>query len=78
MGLISWIVIGLVVGLVGKASLGRRSGNLAVIAGLAGAIVGGIIAAAFGAGVADFSLAGAVTALVFAIAALVPVRALNR
>lgn len=74
MGLISWIVIGVVVGFAGKVAFGRRAGSAPMIAGVAGALAGGILAALFGASVLGFSLAGAVTALVVAVLAMVPAR----
>lgn len=78
MGLISWIVIGLVVGFVGKVALGRRSGNAPIVAGLIGGVVGGVIAAIFGASVVGFSFWGAVMALIFAIVAMAPARVIVR
>jgi uncharacterized membrane protein YeaQ/YmgE (transglycosylase-associated protein family) len=78
MGLISWIVIGLIVGFVGKVALGRRSGNLPLVAGLVGGVVGGVIAAIFGASIMGFSFWGAVMALIFAILAMAPARVMVR
>lgn len=78
MGLISWVVIGAVVGLVGYAVSGRRKDKRPIVAALVGGVVGGTIAAVFGAGVISFSLLGAALALVFAIAALVLLRRVTR
>ncbi len=78
MGLISWIVVGLIVGYIGKVTLGRKSGNLPVVAGLIGGLIGGLLAAIFGADIVGFSFGGAVLAAIFAIVAMVPVRAMTR
>lgn len=77
MGFISWIVIGALVGLVGTVVLGHRSGNLPLVAGIVGGLVGGVIAAFFGAAVLGFSVAGAISALVVAVLAMVPARMMS-
>ncbi|MGH0028275.1 MAG: GlsB/YeaQ/YmgE family stress response membrane protein [Myxococcota bacterium] len=76
MGIISWIVLGLVVGLIAKwIHPGEDPGGLAVTAGIgvAGAFVGGWLSRVLGigpGGVTGFDLASLVTATLGAIVLL--------
>ncbi|CEA07071.1 hypothetical protein BN1051_00383 [Arthrobacter saudimassiliensis] len=58
MGIIGWIVLGLLAGLIAKAILpGRQGGGLIItmVLGVVGALLGGFIGSAlFGAGLEDF------------------------
>lgn len=59
MGLLTWIVVGLALGLIARFITRRRVGLLwALLAGLAGALIGGFIGRALGYGgvVNDFSI----------------------
>lgn len=59
MGLLTWIVVGLALGLIARFITRRRVGLLwALLAGLAGALIGGFIGRALGYGgvINDFSI----------------------
>jgi uncharacterized membrane protein YeaQ/YmgE (transglycosylase-associated protein family) len=74
MPLLSWILMGLVLGYLARFVTRRRMGFLwTLLAGLAGAVVGGFIgrAAGFGGVVDDFSIWSFVFALIVSIIALI-------
>lgn len=74
MGILSWILLGLIAGALAKWLLpGRDPGGFVVttLLGIGGAFVGGYIGSFFGYGdVTEFSVAGIVTAMVGAIVLL--------
>jgi uncharacterized membrane protein YeaQ/YmgE (transglycosylase-associated protein family) len=74
MPIISWIVIGLVLGYLARFVTRRRMGFVwTLLAGLAGAVVGGLIGRAVGWGgiVGNFSIWSFILALVLSIIALI-------
>jgi uncharacterized membrane protein YeaQ/YmgE (transglycosylase-associated protein family) len=82
MGFISWIVLGLIVGLVAKFIMpGRDPGGfiVTILLGIAGAFVGGYVGTALGFGtVTGFDLRSLVIAVGGAILLLVLYRVLKR
>jgi uncharacterized membrane protein YeaQ/YmgE (transglycosylase-associated protein family) len=82
MGIISWIVLGLIAGLLGKAVMpGRDPGGffLTVILGIAGAFVGGWIGTSMGIASFDgFTLQGILVAAAGSIVLLALYRFLKR
>lgn len=82
MGIISWILLGLVVGVVAKVIMpGKDPGGLIVtiLIGVAGALVGGFIAAALGLGtVTGFDVRSLVIAIAGALLLLWFFRRLRR
>lgn len=71
MGILSWILLGLVAGALAKLIMpGKDPGGfiVTILIGIAGAFVGGYVGAFFGfGGVADFSLGSIGTAIVGAL-----------
>jgi len=82
MGFFSWLVMGLIVGLLAKVIMpGKDPGGLVVtiLLGIAGAIVGGFIASALGFGtVTGFNLGSVVIAVAGAILLLFVYRQLKK
>ncbi|HYN38992.1 MAG TPA: GlsB/YeaQ/YmgE family stress response membrane protein [Rhodospirillales bacterium] len=82
MGIISWIVFGLIAGLIAKFVLpGQDPGGffITILIGIAGAVVGGFIATAFGYGGVDgFNFGSFVVAVVGSIVLLLGYRLLRR
>jgi uncharacterized membrane protein YeaQ/YmgE (transglycosylase-associated protein family) len=82
MGIISWIVLGLVVGLVAKFIMpGKDPGGffITIILGIAGAFVGGFIGQALGfGGVAGFDIKSLLLAVGGAILLLVIYRVIKK
>ena len=79
MGIISWIVIGLIAGWLAHRILGGRGGilnNLAV--GLIGAIVGGVLFTELSVAVAPDFFGSLITAIIGALVFLVVWRAIRR
>lgn len=79
MGILSWIVLGLLAGVLAKAVMpGRDPGGIIVtiLLGIAGAVVGGFIAVALGIGdgVNNFDIGSILTAMVGAIVLLLGYR----
>ncbi|MFA5494526.1 MAG: GlsB/YeaQ/YmgE family stress response membrane protein [Porticoccaceae bacterium] len=74
MGIISWIILGLIAGVLAKWIMpGRDPGGLiiTILIGIAGAFVGGYLGAFFGfGGVADLSLGSIGTAIIGALVLL--------
>jgi uncharacterized membrane protein YeaQ/YmgE (transglycosylase-associated protein family) len=76
MGILSWIVLGLLAGIIAKWIMpGRDPGGLIIttILGIIGAIVGGWLGAMAGIGgpVSSFSIGGLITAVIGALVVLV-------
>lgn len=82
MGILSWIVLGLVAGILAKWIIPGRDGGgfiLTVLLGIAGAFVGGWVGSLLGfGGAGGFSLAGIATATVGAILILLLYRQLQK
>ena len=82
MGILTWIILGLVAGLIAKFVMpGNDPGGLIVtiLVGIAGAIIGGFIASAFGFGaVSGFNIRSIVIAAIGAFALLFALRVLKR
>ncbi|EAN0321604.1 TPA: GlsB/YeaQ/YmgE family stress response membrane protein [Salmonella enterica subsp. enterica serovar Typhimurium] len=83
MGIIAWIVFGLIAGVIAKLLMpGRDSGGfiLTCILGIVGAVVGGWLATMFGIGgsISGFNLHSFLVAVVGAIVVLVIFRLLRR
>jgi len=79
MGILSWIVLGLLAGVLAKAVMpGRDPGGIIVtiLRGIAGAVVGGFIAVALGIGdgVNNFDIGSILTAMIGAIVLLLGYR----
>lgn len=84
MGLLTWILIGLVAGLIaqfalgGGTSLGLRGLLMTTLLGVAGALVGGFVSVAMGYGdVTGFNVRSLVIAVLGAVAVIVAFRALG-
>lgn len=82
MGILSWIVFGLIAGIIAKVILpGRDPGGfiVTILIGIAGAFVGGYIGAALGfGGISGFNLGSLGTAVIGAILLLVLFRMLRK
>ncbi|MBE7552888.1 MAG: GlsB/YeaQ/YmgE family stress response membrane protein [Anaerolineales bacterium] len=82
MGILSWIVLGLIAGILAKAIMpGRDPGGIIVtiLLGIAGAIVGGFIGTLIGFGdISGFDIRSLIIAIVGAIVLLALYRALRR
>jgi uncharacterized membrane protein YeaQ/YmgE (transglycosylase-associated protein family) len=82
MGILTWIVFGLIVGAVAKFLVpGEGPGGLLgdIVVGVVGAVIGGFVYGFFGhAGVSGFNMGSMVCALIGAIILLAIVRAVSR
>ncbi|ENL5393371.1 GlsB/YeaQ/YmgE family stress response membrane protein [Salmonella enterica] len=83
MGIIAWIVFGLIAGVIAKLLMPGRDGGgfiLTCILGIVGAVVGGWLATMFGTGgsISGFNLHSFLVAVVGAIVVLVIFRLLRR
>lgn len=83
MGIISWIVLGLVAGLLARAvapSRGVQGCLPTLVVGIVGAVIGGFIATALGAddGVTGFNLWSILLAVVGAVVFLLVLSAISR
>ncbi|ANA21372.1 TPA: GlsB/YeaQ/YmgE family stress response membrane protein [Salmonella enterica] len=83
MGIIAWIVFGLIAGVIAKLLMPGRDGGgfiLTCILGIVGAVVGGWLATMFGIGgsISGFDLHSFLVAVVGAIVVLVIFRLLRR
>ncbi|AXD60254.1 TPA: GlsB/YeaQ/YmgE family stress response membrane protein [Salmonella enterica] len=83
MGIIAWIVFGLIAGVIAKLLMPGRDGGgfiLTCILGIVGAVVGGWLATMFGIGgsISGFNLHSFLIAVVGAIVVLVIFRLLRR
>ncbi|ECH1479335.1 GlsB/YeaQ/YmgE family stress response membrane protein [Salmonella enterica subsp. enterica] len=83
MGIIAWIVFGLIAGVIAKLLMPERDGGgfiLTCILGIVGAVVGGWLATMFGIGgsISGFNLHSFLVAVVGAIVVLVIFRLLRR
>ncbi|MBZ4775693.1 GlsB/YeaQ/YmgE family stress response membrane protein [Salmonella enterica subsp. enterica serovar Typhimurium] len=83
MGIIAWIVFGLIAGVIAKLLMPGRDGGgfiLTCILGIVGAVVGGWLATMFGIGgsISGFNLHSFLVAVVGAIVVLVIFRRLRR
>jgi uncharacterized membrane protein YeaQ/YmgE (transglycosylase-associated protein family) len=80
MGLLSWIVLGLIAGVIASMLVGGAGGIIVdVVVGMIGAVVGGYLAAVLGIGdVNGINLTSIVVATIGAIIVLVVVHALTR
>ncbi|EIJ5072036.1 GlsB/YeaQ/YmgE family stress response membrane protein [Salmonella enterica] len=83
MGIIAWIIFGLIAGVIAKLLMPGRDGGgfiLTCILGIVGAVVGGWLATMFGIGgsISGFNLHSFLVAVVGAIAVLVIFRLLRR
>ena len=74
MGIIAWIVFGLIAGAIAKAIMPGRDGGgfiATTLLGIVGAVVGGFVGSLFGLGrTGDFSIGSFLTAIVGAIIVL--------
>ncbi|NJO67668.1 MAG: GlsB/YeaQ/YmgE family stress response membrane protein [Rhodospirillales bacterium] len=81
MGILSWIIFGLIAGLIAKLIMpGRDPGGfiITILLGVAGALVGGFLAGALGFGGVDgFNLGSFVVAVIGSIALLIGYRVLS-
>lgn len=82
MGIISWIVLGLIAGLIAKVLMpGKDPGGLIItcLLGIAGAFVGGWVGSLVGVGaVGSFSIGGIITAIVGAMILLLLYRMIKK
>ncbi|EBH9036781.1 TPA: GlsB/YeaQ/YmgE family stress response membrane protein [Salmonella enterica] len=83
MGIIAWIIFGLIAGVIAKLLMPGRDGGgfiLTCILGIVGAVVGGWLASMFGIGgsISGFNLHSFLVAVVGAIVVLVIFRLLRR
>ncbi|EIJ8549971.1 TPA: GlsB/YeaQ/YmgE family stress response membrane protein [Salmonella enterica subsp. enterica serovar Chingola] len=83
MGIIAWIIFGLIAGVIAKLLMPGRDGGgfiLTYILGIVGAVVGGWLATMFGIGgsISGFNLHSFLVAVVGAIVVLVIFRLLRR
>ena len=83
MGIIAWIVFGLIAGVIAKFIMPGRDGGgfiLTCILGIVGAVVGGWLATMFGIGgtISGFNLHSSLVAVVGAIVVLVVYRLVRR
>lgn len=82
MGIIAWIVFGLLAGLVAKLLMpGRDPGGffITILIGIAGALIGGFIASALGLGqITGFNLGSFVIAVLGSILLLIAYRMLRK
>lgn len=82
MGILTWIILGLVAGLIAKFVMpGNDPGGLIVtiLVGIAGAVIGGFIASVVGLGAVDgFNISSIIIAAVGAFALLFALRMLKR
>ena len=81
MGILSWIIFGLIAGAVAKFIMpGKDPGGIIVtiVLGIAGAVIGGFVAALIGFGsVGGFNLPGLIVAIIGALILLIGYRALR-
>ena len=73
MGIISWIVLGLIAGFIGSKIVNKTGSGmmLDIVLGIVGAVVGGFIFSAFGAaGVTGFNLWSLIVATIGAVVVL--------
>ena len=79
MGLLSWIILGLIAGVLASLLVGGAGGIIVdIVVGMIGAVVGGYLAAAMGIGdVSGINLTSIVIATIGAILVLVIVHALR-
>lgn len=82
MGILSWLVMGLIVGILAKIIMpGKDSGGFitTILLGIGGAFVGGVIGSALGLGtISGFNLGSILLAVGGAIVLLILFRALKR
>ncbi|CAN5182741.1 GlsB/YeaQ/YmgE family stress response membrane protein [soil metagenome] len=82
MGVIAWIVLGLIAGVIAKLIMpGKDPGGfiITILLGIAGALVGGFVASALGLGsVNEFDIGSILIAIVGAIILLVLYRMMKR
>lgn len=82
MGILAWIVFGLLAGLVAKLLMpGRDPGGffITILIGIAGALLGGFIASAFGyGGISGFNLPSFIIAVIGSILLLIIFRVVRR
>lgn len=82
MGILAWIVFGLIAGIAAKALMpGRDPGGfiVTILIGIAGAVLGGLVASALGLGsVTGFNLGSLVVAIAGAVVLLVTYRVARR
>jgi uncharacterized membrane protein YeaQ/YmgE (transglycosylase-associated protein family) len=82
MGIVSWIILGLVVGIIAKFLMpGKDPGGIVItiLLGVAGAIGGGFISSAFGFGkVTGFDLRSLIIAVCGSLVLLIIYRAIKR
>ena len=74
MGVIAWIILGLVAGFIGSKVVNKTGSGLLmdIVLGIVGAVVGGFIFAQFGsAGVTGFNVYSMIVAIIGAIVVLV-------
>lgn len=82
MGIISWIILGLVVGIIAKIIMpGKDPGGfiITILLGIAGAIAGGFVSSAIGFGrVTGFDLRSLIIAVVGSLVLLIIYRAVKK
>ncbi len=74
MGIVAWIVFGFVVGLIARAIVPGRQGMglvMTTLLGIAGSLIGGIVASALAGGGAGFQPSGFIGSIIGAIVLLV-------
>ena len=81
MGVLSWIVLGLIAGYIASTLVNKRGEGLAfdILLGIVGAVIGGWLFNAFGAaGVTRFNVGSPIVAVVGAVVLLVAWHAIQR
>lgn len=81
MGILAWILLGLIAGVVAKAIIPSAPGGLIgdIIVGIVGALIGGYVYSLFGhTGITGFNLWSIVCAIVGALILLAIIRLLNQ